>query len=445
MPNKIISRRIGNYFFCTLLIANFFSCKQPKEQHQTLQEKPNVILIMADDLGYETLGSNGGTSYQTPNLDLLAQDGMRFEHCYSTPLCTPSRVQLMTGKYNFRNYIGFGLLDDKEKTFGHYMKEAGYKTFIAGKWQLLGNTRQRELAGDIQGTTPEAAGFDEYNLWQIDQRGKRYKDPLISSNEGTEIYEGQFGPDIFVERMETFMDKHQKEPMFIYYPMALTHAPFVPTPGNPGFKDFDAASKVNDTAYFGEMVTYMDKLVGRIRNKVESLGIQDNTLILFIGDNGTDRHVTSEWNGISITGNKGFPTDAGTHVPFIAHWNGKIKAGSVNDNLIDFTDFLPTLMEAATQKTLSANQSDGLSFYNQLLGQTIKTRDWIFCHYEPHWGKFVPRRYVQNRKWKLYGNGELYNLEQDILEKNALDIDKQSSQVQATVNSFKKVLAQYEK
>ncbi len=399
---------------------------------------------MADDLGYETLGVNGGSSYQTPNLDQLAQDGMRFDHCYSTPLCTPSRVQLMTGKYNFRNYIGFGLLDAKEKTFGHYMKKAGYKTFIAGKWQLLGNTHQRELAGGIEGTTPKAAGFDAYNLWQIDQRGKRYKDPLISSNEGTKKYEGQFGPDIFVERMETFMDKHQNEPMFIYYPMALTHDPFVPTPENPKFKDFDATSKVNDTAYFGEMVQYMDKLVGRIRNKVEAIGIQDNTLILFIGDNGTDRNVTSEWNGTSLTGNKGYPTDAGTHVPFIAHWQGKIKAGSVNDNLIDFTDFLPTLLETATLNKLDSTLTDGHSFYPQLLGNNDNTRDWIFCHYEPNWGKFNPSRYVQNKRWKLYDNGELYDLENDILEMKPLDLHSQTNAVQKTIEQFQGVLSKYQ-
>ena len=126
------------------------------------QEKPNVILIMADDLGYETLGAYGGTSYLTPNLDRLAEQGMRFDHCFATPLCTPSRVQIMTGKYNNRNYIGFGLLDPSEKTFGHYMQEAGYKTYIAGKWQLLGNQHQQKLAGNKIGTTPEKAGFDDY-------------------------------------------------------------------------------------------------------------------------------------------------------------------------------------------------------------------------------------------------------------------------------------------
>jgi len=400
---------------------------------------------MADDMGYETLGVYGGSSYKTPNLDQLANDGMRFDHCYSTPLCTPSRVQIMTGKYNFRNYIGFGLLDPDAKTFGHYLKDEGYSTFIGGKWQLLGNEHQQKLAGGKVGTTPEKAGFDDFCLWQIDQRGSRYKDPLLSTNTGLIKFEDKFGPDIFVDYIEKFMDENKEGPMFIYYPMVLTHDPFVPTPENPDFDGFDATAKVNDTLYFGEMVQYMDKLVGRIMQKVETLGIEDNTLLLFVGDNGTDRDVTSLWNGTSITGNKGYTTDAGTHVPLIAHWKGKIKKGSINDNLIDFTDFLPTFMEVATAKALDHTQTDGVSFYPQLLGNNDNTRDWIFCHYEPNWGNFNPRRYVQNNRWKLYGHGEFYDLENDILEQNPLDTGIQNEEVQTILKQFQEVLSRYQK
>ena len=399
---------------------------------------------MADDLGFETLGTYKGSSYETPNLDQLALDGMRFDHCYSTPLCTPSRVQLMTGKYNHRNYIGFGLLDPNEKTFAHYLKEGGYKTFIAGKWQLFGNAHQQKLAGNRKGTTPEKAGFDDFCLWQIDQRGYRYKNPTLSSKDGTMTYEDKFGPDIFVDRIETFMEENKGNPFFIYYPMALTHDPFVPTPDNEKFKYFDPASKVNDTAYFGEMVHYMDKLVGRIRKKVEALGIQNNTLLLFVGDNGTDRDVSSIINdGKIIKGNKGYTTDAGTHVPLIAFWHGKIKKGSINDNLIDFTDFLPTILETATQNKLDSSLTDGHSFYPQLVGNDTKPREWIFCHYEPHWGNFTPRRYVQNKNWKLYENGEFFNLENDIEEQNSVNKDGQPKEVQEIHEQFQNVLAKY--
>ena len=225
--------------------------------------KPNVVLIMADDLGYEVLGAYGSKQYQTPHLDKLAQQGMRFDHCHSTPLCTPSRVQLMTGKYNDRNYIGFGLLDPKEKTFGHAMKEGGYKTCIAGKWQLLGNKGQQKLAGGKVGTTPDKAGFDSYCLWQIDQQGSRYKGPLVNTNGQSKEYEAGYGPDVFVKHIEGFIEENKKEPFFVYYPMVLVHDPFVPTPDHPEF-DTISPKKLNDPKYFGEMVSYMDKQVGKV-------------------------------------------------------------------------------------------------------------------------------------------------------------------------------------
>jgi len=427
------------FFSFILGILCLISCKSEKKEIVP-QKSPNIILIMADDLGYETLGANGGESYQTPNLDTLASQGMRFEHCYSTPLCTPSRVQIMTGKYNFRNYISFGLLDDKEKTFGHYLQEAGYQTLIVGKWQLWGNERQQELAGGRVGTTPEKAGFDDYCLWQIDERGSRYKNPhLASKKNGTVTYPRAYGPDMFVEYMEDFMETHQDRPMFIYYPMVLTHDPFVPTPKNPGFAEFETDSKTNDPAYFGEMVGYMDSLIGRIVQKTETLDISENTLLLFVGDNGTDTDVTSMMNGEPLTGDKGNTTNAGTHVPLIAYWKGRIKAGSVNTNLIDFSDFLPTLMDAAGQ-SLDGSDTDGLSFLPQLLGKETEVRDWIFCHYAPLWGQFEHRRYVQNKNWKLYGNDEFYNLDHDPLEKNPVEVSELSEDIKPLYQQFKTVL-----
>ncbi|WP_190810681.1 sulfatase-like hydrolase/transferase [Flagellimonas sp. S3867] len=427
-----------------LFIIFIWGCKHHKTS-ENIKQRPNIILIMADDLGYETLGVYGSDSYKTPHLDRLANEGMRFEHCYSTPLCTPSRVQLMTGKYSFRNYIGFGLLDPNEKTFGHYMQKAGYETCIAGKWQLLGNPHQQKLAGGKIGTLPGEAGFDDYCLWQIDQFGSRYKDPLLSvKGKGTKKFESQFGPDVFVEHIKTFMRANKENPFFVYYPMVLTHDPFVPTPDNAGFVDFDTTTKVNDTTYFGEMVTYMDKLVGRIVDETEKLGIREHTLILFIGDNGTDRDVISLINGKPLKGDKGYTTDAGTHVPFIANWKGTINPGSVNNNLIDFTDFTPTLLEVATQEKWDEKVLDGHSFYPQLVNQKYAPRDWVFCHYEPNWGKFEPRRYVHDKTWKLYENGNLFNIEEDPLEENPLQIENQPEAVKSKIKNFRNVLKEYQ-
>ncbi|MCL6274907.1 sulfatase-like hydrolase/transferase [Muricauda sp. 2012CJ35-5] len=433
--------KLGFFGFILLFL---FSCNS-KNESSTETRPPNIILIMADDLGYETLGVNGSNSYLTPNLDQMAAQGMRFQNCYSTPLCTPSRVQIMTGKYNFRNYIGFGLLDKQEKTFGHYMKDLGYRTYVAGKWQLLGNTYQQELAGNKIGSLPEEAGFEDYCLWQVDTLGSRYKSPVVSiKGKGVVEFKDKYGPDLFVDHIEEFMKTNREHPFFVYYPMVLTHDPFVPTPENPEFAHFDNASKTNDPKYFGEMVTYMDKLVGRIIDHTETLGIQEHTLILFVGDNGTDRDVISRFYEDTIQGDKGYTTAAGTHVPFIAHWKGKIKPESSNDNLVDFTDFLPTLVEAAKGEKLDVNQTDGLSFYPQLVNEKGQARDWIFCDYSPNWGKFEPKRYVQDKNWKYYNNGELYNLNEDRMEKQPLNVNAQDSFVQQRVSVFQKVLESYQ-
>ncbi|WP_186757113.1 sulfatase-like hydrolase/transferase [Echinicola salinicaeni] len=406
------------------------------------QQMPNIILIMADDLGFETLGVNGSESYDTPHLDQLAEEGMNFTQCYSTPLCTPSRVQLMTGKYNFRNYIGFGLLDPKEKTFGHYLKSAGYDNFVAGKWQLYGNEYQQKLAGNKEGSLPKDAGFDDYCLWQVQQLGSRYKDPLLSSPSGDKLYEGRFGPDIFVENIIDFIEKERESPFFVYFPMALTHDPFVPTPDNEAFADFDAQGRTNDPKYFGEMVSYMDKLLGKIFEGVESMGIAENTLIIFIGDNGTDHDVVSIQNGQSIQGDKGHTTAAGTHVPMIAKWKGKIKAGTVNDNLIDFTDFVPTLLEVVGQSDDQEIFTDGISFYPQLLGKRSETRDWVFCHYAPNWGKFEDSRFVHDRSLKLYENGSIYKIDKDPMELNALELNQLNKKEKKKVKRFEMVLGE---
>lgn len=427
------------YFPRILLLLFALAVMGCSQQQKTT--KPNIILIMADDLGQETIGVYGGQSYQTPNLDRLAAEGMQFQNCYSTPLCTPSRVQVMTGKYNFRNYIGFGLLDSKERTFGHAMQDAGYKTCITGKWQLYGNAKQQELVGGRTGSLPVQAGFDTYRLWQIKDRGTRYKDPTLESfKDGLETFDEQYGPDKFVEFVEDFMTENKDNPFFVYYPMVLVHDPFVPTPDSPGFVAFDSKARVNDTTYFKDMMAYMDKQVGRIVKKTDELGIRENTIVLFIGDNGTDRDVTSKWKGQMVKGQKGYTVEAGTHVPFIANWKGTIPPNQKNDNLVDFTDFFPSLLDLARATPQEGQLLDGVSFYPQLLGKEAKSRDWIFCDYNPNWGRFTPKRYAQDKEWKLYGNGDFFNFKKDPDEANTIPESELNEEQRAIKASLQSVL-----
>jgi arylsulfatase A len=379
--------------------------------------KPNIILIMADDIGYECFGCYGGVSYKTPVLDGLAETGMRFERCYSQPLCTPSRVKIMTGQYNFRNYTNFGVLDPKQKTFGNLLQGCGYATCVVGKWQLYGSVNQ---SAEVRGTgsLPEQAGFDEHCLWQVKDRGSRYRDPVVVQNgRSLEGLEGRYGPDVFTDYAVDFIERHKSRPFFLYFPMALVHNPFVPTPDS---EDWKNKEHKNDNKYFADMVAYMDKLVGRIVRKVNELGLRENTLVIFTGDNGTNRNIRSKMSdGKVIRGDKGNTTDAGTRVPLIANWPGVIPSGKVCGDLVDFSDFVPTFAELTGASPPEGMVIDGQSFLPQLRGKKGKPRKWIFCHYDPKWlGRKKAVRFVRDKRWKLYDNGDLFDVPADTLEKN---------------------------
>jgi len=378
---------------------------------------PNIVLIMADDLGYECLGCYGGSSYRTPNLDRLAQGGVRFDHCYSQPLCTPSRLKLMTGQYNFRNYTHFGVLDPRQVTFAHLLKRVGYATCAVGKWQLYGSTGQRpEVRGT--GARPGQAGFDEYCLWQVDRRGSRYKDPLIVQNgRYRDDLAGRYGPDVFCDYALDFIERSREKPFLLYYPMALVHGPFVPTPDS---SDWVRPGARSNPKYFADMVTYMDKIVGRIVRKLDELALRDRTIIFFVGDNGTSRAITSSLAGRPVQGGKGLTTDAGTHVPLIVNFQRTIPPGSVCGDLVDFSDFLPTIAELAGASVPRDLTIDGRSFVPQLLGRPGQPREWLFCYYAPKWGSFKSAVFVRDKRWKLYATGQLFDLHADILEQHPI-------------------------
>jgi arylsulfatase A-like enzyme len=425
----------------------FLACGTPPARTSGLapEPRPNVILIMADDLGFETLGLYGGESYETPHLDQVAEEGMRFESCYSTPLCTPSRVQIMTGQYNHRNYIAFGMLRPGETTFAHLLRQAGYAVGITGKWQLYGNPGQRELSAPAVGSFPTEAGFDEYQLWQVDEGPweARYKDPRITiTGEEPQVFDGEYGPDRYTAFALDFIERHRDEPFLLYYPMCLTHDPFQPTPDDEeAYAVLDPDERLNDPEWFGGYVSYMDRLVGRIVDKVDDLGLGKRTLILFTGDNGTDTKVVSRWRGRNIRGMKGQPVEFGTHVPLLARWPGTVPAASVDSGLVDFTDFLPTLVEVAGAPVPDGLALDGQGFLHRLKGDPGPQREWVFGHYAPRWGNFAEARYVHDTEWKLHEDGRVFNIKADPLEETPLDEEDLPPDVQERLRTFRAVLA----
>ena len=385
---------------------------------------PNIVLVMADEGGYELFGAYGSTQYRTPRIDEIAAAGVRFTHAYSKPGSTPSRVALMTGKSNVRNYVDWGTLLPGEYTIADLFSDAGYATAIAGKWQLQGRPNY------ITGVAAEESGFDTYCLWYSDISERRYWQPTFECDGQVIDYAAlDYGPDELVDFLDGFIESNQDKPFFAYYSMLLPHAPFDALPPTAQCVDADNAQCV-----FEDMVAYMDYNVGRIYDKLESLGLLDNTVFLFTSDNGTPESKVSHLDGEAIHGEKGEPTDGSTHVPLIVHAPGA-TGGQVIDDLIDFTDFLPTLADAAGL-TLPADVTvDGQSFWDRLQGGSGNLREWIYTYYfpEPYTDRWnFPREhpevaYVRNKTFKLYASGDLYDLSVDRHEVRPLAEDDEDS------------------
>ncbi len=371
---------------------------------------PNIVLIMADDVGYEVLGCNGGTTYETPNINRLAETGVRFTHCYSTPKCAPSRMTLMTGRYLFRTTEKWGHIPPDEKTFGHMLQSAGYATALSGKWQMA-------LLKDDP-LHIRKMGFQENCVFGWHE-GPRYHDPLIWQNgEIREDVKDRFGPDVYCDFLIDFMATNKDRPFLAYFPMSVAHEISndfqIPPPQGP------------DGRYpsYKKLIETMDKLVGRIVTALEQLGLRENTLVLFTTDNGTPKNfitavengkyirtpIVSKMGDVTVSGGKGELTDAGTHVPLIANWHGVTAPGATCDDLIDFTDFLPTLAELSGADFPQNVIIDGKSFASQIKGQRGNPREWIYNQWDGN-------AWIRTKRWKLYKNGDLFNMENDPFEK----------------------------
>ena len=364
---------------------------------------PNIVLILADDLGFEALGAYGGVNYQglgpirTPNLDSLARDGMRFQHCFATPVCSPARAELLTGKYNFRS----GFIDiagrngavssldaQAHPTLAARLKAAGYVTAVVGKWHLGPPVRMEEIpktsTADTDYPHVRACGFDRQ---------------CIFGGAHLELYgspkAGSYTPQLLHDWALRFLEsrKGQAKPFFQYYASPIPHSPILPTPLNP--------KGTRGPANFPFLIEYLDQQVGQIVHKLAELGMKGNTLILFAGDNGTDRVATEMRDGKVIHGGKGSMRDTGSWVPLLASWPHVVPAGTVYDGLVDFTDIMPTCLELA--HAVPPAGLDGVSFAAQLQGKPGTPRDWVHV-------QFVNYYFVRNAKWKLRENGNLYDV-----------------------------------
>jgi arylsulfatase A-like enzyme len=414
----------------------------------TMSDKPNIVLIMVDDLGKEWISAYGARQIETPNVDHLAETGMRFRNAYSMPQCTPTRVTLLTGQYPFRhgwtNHFdvprwGSGCHFDPQRnaSFPRLLREAGYATAIAGKWQIDDfRVEPRAL---------HAAGFDAWCVWtggeggNIEKSKHRFWRPYIHQGNAKRTktrQRDQFGPDIYANFLIDFMKEHKDRPMLLYYPMCLTHKPFVTTP--------DAPDAKGNTPRFKAMVRYMDKLIGRLTNALTQEELRQETIIIFTTDNGSPRAVAGQRLGQQVGGAKGQMREAGTAMPFIVSGPGLVPQGKVTDALTDFSDILPTFAHLAGTRPRDRWTVDGMSIAPLLLGQTRDTeREWIYAQgggqakFEK--GRVVPAqryddRVIRNKRWKLWVNEQreavgLYDLKNDPWEQsNLIDSDRTDAQ-----------------
>lgn len=383
-------------------VAGIFSTAPALAQSDDAPARPNIVFIMADDLGEEVIGAYGGQSFDTPNVDALAETGTRFTHAYSTPVCSPSRATLLTGRYIFRYPHEWGHLPPSEVTFGNVMRDAGYATAAAGKWQMA-------LLED-KPLQPRKEGFNRYSFWAWHE-GPRYYDPLIWEDGALvdDAIDHRYGPDVYADFLLDHIKRNQGEHQrfFVYFPLTLPHfaktdGPYEEPPGPDG-----------EYQTYAELVSEMDRIVGRVVHAIERMGLREQTLILFTGDNGTPERVTVTANGREVQGGKGRMTNAGTHVPLIASWPGHVPSGGVSNALIDFADVLPTFAELAGAPLPQDRTIDGVSFVPQLLGRDEPHRPWIYTEWDGE-------RWARDRTWKLYGSGELYHVADDPQEQHPI-------------------------
>jgi arylsulfatase A-like enzyme len=352
---------------------------------QSSKKKPNFIVIFADDLGYGDLACYGSRTNQSPHLDRMAKEGVRFTDCYvPMPFCAPSRASLLTGRYPFRHGItgnpapDSGINDiglaQKEVTIAEALKPLGYASICIGKWHL----------GHKPEFLPRTQGFDEYYgiLYSNDMRPvqivhneKVAQYPVVQSNLTRD----------YTEKAIAFIEKNHDKPFFLYLPHAMPHKPLAAS------EDFYTPDTPSDL--YADVIRELDWSVGQILEKVKHLGLDNDTLVLFLSDNGP-------WFGGStagLRGMKGATWDGGIRVPLIARWPGRIPAGRVNREVCSSVDLFPTLCALAGAKPPAQTKIDGLDIFPLMTSDTAKSpHEAIFAMSGPE------LHVVRSGKWKLH-------------------------------------------
>ncbi len=412
-----------NKFSFTLVLIAFattFSVSAQNKKVKKETSKPNIIYILADDLGIGDVSCYGSDNNKTPIIDQLAKGGIRFTHGYTSPLCGPSRAMILTGRYPFRTGavnqdMVAQIKPENEVLIPSVLKPEGYTTAMVGKWSQFG-------------LTPKDFGFDDYitfqgsgDYWATE---KKKSENYIENGVNKKLDTLTYMPDLMHKHLVDFITSNKDKPFFLYYSMVHVHALIQRTPDSKPGSDL-----------YEDNTAYMDKLVGKLLSTLDDLKLRENTLIVFMGDNGTASQYAgrSTVGGKALSGKKGTMLECGSLVPTIANWPGVIEAGKVNDLLIDSSDILPTFADLAGAKLPTKNIIDGRSFLPQLLGKKGNPREWIFIELGNKW-------YVREAKWKLNREGELFDMSNAPFEEKLVTDIKTNKEASQAHDRLQKVL-----
>lgn len=376
---------------------------------------PNIIYIMADDLGYGDIGPYGQTMIKTPNLDAFAKQGMRFTQCYAgSTVCAPSRSALMTGQHTGHTRIrgnALAPLGPGDTTFAQLLKQAGYATGMIGKW-ALGDTGSTGIPANkgfdyFYGYLNQTAAHNYYPefLWENDRLDSLHNVVSYSPEGNAKGVSGiatekhNYSPDKFLEKTLRFLEQNKSNAFFLYLPYTLPHANnearYFKQSGMevPRLGQYQNMSWPYDQRAHAAMITYLDTQVGIILNKLKELKLENNTLVIFTSDNGPHNEggANSEFfnsNG-PLRGAKRDMYEGGIRVPFMARWPGKIKAGSVSNNIVAFWDILPTFCAIAGARP--TRNIDGISFLPTLTGKPQVKHEYLYWEFYEQGGKQAVR------------------------------------------------------
>ncbi len=447
------------FFLLPITILLLISCQNQQKKsvapNEVEGQKPNIVYILADDLGYGDLSCYGQTHFQTPNIDKMATEGMLFtQHYAGCTVCAPSRSSLMTGQTTGHTFVrgnkevkpeGQWPIPDSTFTVAEMLKKAGYVTGGFGKWGL-----------GYPGSEGDAykQGFDEFYGYNCQRIAHNYYPSHLWDNDKKIILEGntgdkfgEYAPELIHQRVLQFIEKNKDNPFFLYYPSTIPHAElllpeknlkeyrgkFLPEKsykgaefGDKNFRNGSYGTQPESHAAFAAMVTLLDKQVGEVLDKLKELGLEKNTIVIFSSDNGPHLEGGADPDYFDSNGVlKGYKRDlyeGGIREPMIAWWPGKIKAGTTNDYISAFWDMMPTFAELAGVET--PENIDGITMVPTLLGESgQKQHDYLYWEFHEKGG----RKALRKGDWKLIHYNvlkpdktttELYNVINDPGEEN---------------------------